>query len=427
MAQRYSVSTQTVADAYSQLVAGGVVVSRRGSGYFVGQPNHQAAWPDTYRQIEQLDPRRLCSEVTTDPRPAVRLGAGVPADWHDMNEIDAAWRKFARAGWARFSDYGGTRGHEPLREAVAGRLKALGIRASAATTLLTTGATHAIDLLIRHMVRPGETVLVEDPGYFQTHWALKAQGANVVGVPRTADGPDTEALARLCQELHPRFFFMQSVLQNPTGSVLSLPVAYEVLRIAERCDLMVVEDDVSGDLASEHQTRLSMLDQLDRVIYVGSFSKTLPPSLRVGYLATNRAQLLEALTHTKLISTFVSSESNEAFVHALMVDGVFARHVQRVRQRLQDRAKSTVARLEAMGFVMETGYPYRGGSFVWARHPAHPDAKLLADAASAAGIYLAPGCAFRPQQGESPFFRFALALCSPPSLDALANCVRSRS
>ncbi|MEH3085125.1 MAG: PLP-dependent aminotransferase family protein [Xylophilus ampelinus] len=419
LARRHGLSTQTVADAYALLIASGLVVSRRGAGYYVAEAHRAAATESA--PGEQLDPRRLRGEVSAHPASVVRLGAGLPADWHDTPLLEAAWRKFARRGLARFGDYGATRGHESLRTGLSRTLHAAGIQASAADILLTTGATQAIDLVVRQLVHPGDTVLVEDPGYFQTHWAIRAQGARAVGVPRTAQGPDPDALARLCQDMKPRLFFTQSALQNPTGSALALPVAYEVLRVAERHDLLVVEDDVSGDLAPPHLPRLAMLDQLRRVLYVGSFSKTLPPGLRVGYLATRRAALLETLTQTKLVSTFVSSEMNESFVHAIMEDGVYARHVQSIRERLADRAKSATARLRAMGFEPEPDHVFQGGTFLWMQHPDHPDARRLADGAAARGIFLAPGCAFRPGQEASPHLRFALPLCTAPSLDALSD------
>ena len=155
------------------------------------------------------------------------------------------------------------------------------------------------------------------------------------------------------------------------------------------------------------------------------FSKTLSPSLRVGYLATNRVQLLEALTQIKLVSTFVSSELNESFIHSLMADGLYARHVRRLRQRLLDRATAVVPRLTMMGFVLDPEYAYQGGTFLWVQHRTHPDALSLADSAATAGIYLAPGCAFRPDQDASSYFRFALPLCTGPSLDALATYLTS--
>ncbi len=420
LAQRHGLSTQTVAEAYSQLVTSGLVVARRGSGYFVSELRETGPTLPLCGDAEQLDPRRLRSEITAGTDGAVRLGAGVPASWHDHSEIEAIWRRSLRGGFSQFADYGGTRGYEPLRRAVAAGLESRGIHATPAQVLLTAGATQAIDLVVRVLARAGDAVLVDDPGYFQTHLALKLHGARVIGVPRTASGPDVEALDRLCREWRPRLFFTQSALQNPTGSALSLATAYELLRVAERHELTVVEDDVSGDLAPEHLPRLAMLDQLSRVVYVGSFSKSLSPSLRVGYLATRAAPLMEALAQTRLVSTFVGCEPNEAFVHTLITEGHYARHVKRLRQRLADRAAFASSRLTAMGFEPgEGGGTYVGGTFLWLRHPRHAEAMPLADAAARAHIFLAPGSAFRPDQGPSAYFRFALPLCEAPALDAL--------
>lgn len=423
-AAAHSTSTHTVVEAYSYLVARGVAVSRRGAGYYVAERGDSPVSGSHSRLRESLDPRRLGREILADSPATLRLGGGaVSSDWVDHVELDSAFKKISRGVLPRFGSYGTTQGYAPLRELLAQHLGAKGIKTTAAGILMSQGATQALDLVIRLLVKPGQTVLVDDPGYFQTTWALKTQGASVVGVPRLAGGPDPQAFERLCIQTKAMVFFTQSALQNPTGSVLSLAVAHEILRIAERHSVVIVEDDVSGDLVPDTAPRLAMLDQLRRVIYIGSFSKSLSPSLRVGYLATNRAELSEELTHLKMLSSYVSCEPIEAIVHSLVADGHYARHVRRIDRRLKERASMVIPRLAQLGFSMDVDQPYVGGTFVWVRHRDFSDAMTLTDRASNSGILLAPGCAFRPNQDESPYFRFSLPLCVEQAMNALAGVV----
>lgn len=424
-AAAHATSTHTVVEAYSYLVARGVAVSRRGAGYYVAERGDSPALVSDSRLRESLDPRRLGREILADSPATLRLGGGaVSSDWVDHIELDSAFKKISRGVLPRFGSYGTTQGHAPLRELLAKRLGAKGIRTTTAGILMTQGATQALDLAIRFLVKPGQTTLMDDPGYFQTTWALKTQGASVVGVPRLTDGPDPRAFEELCIRTKASVFFTQSALQNPTGSVLSLAVAHEILQIAERHSVTIVEDDVSGDLVPDSSPRLAMLDQLRRVIYIGSFSKSLSPSLRVGYLATNRAELTEELTHLKMLSSYVSCEPIEAIVHSLVADGHHARHVRRIDRRLKERAAAVIPRLAQLGFLMDANQPYAGGTFVWVRHRDFSDAMLLTDRASAAGILLAPGCAFRPNQEDSPHFRFSLPLCTEQAMNALAGVLK---
>jgi DNA-binding transcriptional MocR family regulator len=422
MADSHGTSTHTVVEAYSYLVARGVVLSRRGSGFFVAEQGEPTIVAEVAKLRESLDPKRLGQELMSDAPSSVRLGGGpVSSDWVDYIELESAVRKISRGLLPRFGALGTTQGYAPLRETLARQISQRGIKATSSNILLTNGATQAIDLLIRLLVKPGQCVLIDDPGYFQTVWALKVQGAHIVGVPRNLDGPDVAAFERICAELKPAIFFTQSALQNPTGSLLSLSVAHDLLRVAEKYGVTIIEDDVSADLAPENATRLAMLDQLHRVIYVGSFSKTLTPSLRVGFLATKRSDFLEELVTLKLISCYASCEPNEAIVHSLLADGHYARHVRRLDRRLQERAIEAISRLEQEGFELDQAY--LGGTFVWMKHKAFDDAMTLTNQASRMGMLLAPGCAFRPNLESSPYFRFSLPLCTSSALDMLSRAV----
>src|SRR5207245_10030479 len=137
---------------------------------------------------------------------------------------------------------------------------------------------------IRYLLKPGDAALVDDPGYYNMFGNLRLQGVEMLAVPRNPDGPDISVLEELAAAHHPKVYFTQSVMQNPTGTDMSPHVAFKVLQAAERHNFTVVEDDVFCDLQVRTTPRLATLDQLNRVIYARSFSKTVSGSLRVGFM-----------------------------------------------------------------------------------------------------------------------------------------------
>jgi DNA-binding transcriptional MocR family regulator len=193
----------------------------------------------------------------------------------------------------------------------------------------THGATQALDLIIRTLVKPGDTVFIEDPGYCNLIAMLKLAHINVIGVPRLANGIDVEALERLARTHRPTLFFTNPVLQNPTGSSYKPACAMRVLQAAERFGFWVVEDDLYRELAHATDPMLAALDGLQRVIYVCGFSKTTAPSLRLGYLVCQRE-----LARTKMVLTLTSSEITERLVHTALTEGRHRRHVERLSAAL---------------------------------------------------------------------------------------------
>jgi DNA-binding transcriptional MocR family regulator len=168
-------------------------------------------------------------------------------------------------------------------------LASLGITAHPGQILLTQGTSQALEFVIRYLLKPGDAALVDDPGYYNMFGNLRLQGVTMLAVPRNPDGPDIAVLEQLALAHQPKVYFTQSVMQNPTGTDISPHVAFKVLQAAEWHDFTVVEDDIFCDLQVKTTPRLATLDQLKRVIYARSFSKTLSGSLRVGFLASHRA------------------------------------------------------------------------------------------------------------------------------------------
>jgi len=340
-------------------------------------------------------------------------GAGLlPADWLDPEMVSAAIRAVGRSVRSNLVSYGAPQGYAPLRQQLASRLQAEGIPAHPEHNLLTTnGVTHGLDLIGRHVVRPGDAVLVEDPAWFVVFGRLAAFGARLIGVPRGPDGPDLEQLEQLAALHKPRLFISNTTVHNPTGQTLTAGVAYDMLRIAERHDFLIVEDDTYGELHPGGAVKLAALDRLQRVILVGGFSKMLAASLRVGYLAAN-AEILKKLVDLKMLAGLTTPELGERVVHRVLVEGQYRKHVQRVRSRVNDARRRCIDELTTLGIAVP--YEPHAGMFVWA--DCGRDSEIMARAAADRGLLLAPGSLFSPTQAPSTMLRFSVAMVDNPAI-----------
>lgn len=414
-AVEHGVSRFTVVEAYDRLVAMGYLQSRRGSGFYVlARPKPNAARHTSYQLDRAMDVLWLLRNALQDHPNAAIPGAGwLPNSWMDETGIQRSLRALSNKTGKFLTGYGTPYGYLQLRELLQHRLREIGVTADVPQIVLTKGATHALDLVARFFLRLGDTVLVDDPGYFILFGSLKSLGVKIVGVPWNLDGPDTAVMEELIKEHRPKMFFTNTVLHNPTGASISQPVAYRVLQLAEKYALTIVEDDIYGDFHPASVTRLATLDQLNRVIYIGSFSKTISNSLRVGFFACKR-ELAESLTDLKLLTGLTTSEINERLVYQLLTNGHYRKHMEKLRTRLQAAQQSTARNLEALGFELYT--EPEGGMFLYAKLPDCKDSAEIAGLAAQREIMLAPGMLFRPHQEPSPWLRFNVASCDNPEI-----------
>ncbi|MFZ2854783.1 MAG: PLP-dependent aminotransferase family protein [Rhodocyclaceae bacterium] len=404
-AEQNKVSRFTVVEAYDRLVALGYLQSRRGSGFFVAP--RPSALPAEQRGGDVMRDFGNAGVLLEETGGRLKVGAGwLPPEWLDEAGVRRNIRSLARRGDARVTSYGAPFGYRPLRDHLQFRLGELGIGARPSQIVLTHGATQALDLVARYLLKAGDCVFVDDPGYWNLFANLRLYGVNLVGIPRTAGGPDPDALEALLAEHRPKAFFTHSVLHNPTSGNLSPANAFRILQLADKHDFLIVEDDAYGDFHPGPATRLAQLDQLRRVIYVGSFAKTLSASLRVGFLACD-PELAANLSDVKIVSALSTSEFSEQLVYLMLTEGHYRKFIDRIHGRLAEATDRTLRLLERCGLSIHA--EPKGGMFVWAAAPGVNDAARLASDAAQAGILLAPGNLFRPQMQPSPCLRFNVA------------------
>jgi len=186
-----------------------------------------------------------------------------------------------------------------------------------------------------------------------------------------------------------------------------------MLHLAEKYDIILVENDIYGDFHPGSVTRLATLDQLSRVIYVSSFSKSVSASLRVGYFACSPA-IAASLCDVKLLTGQITSEIGERLMYQLLTDGHYRKHLDKLRAKLQLTRQRTIARLEEVGFTLFC--EPEGGMFVWAKLDDRCDSAEMASLAATKGMMLAPGNMFRPHRETSPWFRFNVAQCDDDAI-----------
>jgi DNA-binding transcriptional MocR family regulator len=426
LAESYGISRFTAVEAYDRLVAQGYLEARRGAGFFTASAREERARhapSEGQKHNEELV--WLVRRLLEAPEGTVLAGGPwLPNSWMDESGIRQGLAALARKNGTHLIEYGNPFGYLPLREHLAVMLSELGIAAAAAQIVLTQGTSQALDLIMRHLVKPGDAVLVDDPGYYNLFGSLRLHGARLLGVPRNPDGPDLGALERLAAEHRPRIYFTQSALQNPTGTDMSPHVSFRVLQLAEQLDFLIVEDDIFADLQARKTPRLAALDQLNRVIYARSFSKTFSGSLRVGFLAA-RPSIANDLADVKMLSSITSSQFVERLFYSLLMDGHYRKFLTRLNRNLGEARVGAIQAFERLGLRLFV--EPEAGMFLWARFPQVEDALALTRDASGHGIMLAPGVVFRPHLQPSPWMRFNVTTFDDPRLHRWLERAASRS
>ena len=308
-AQKLRVSKSTVVDAYDRLVAEGAIQSRPGSGFYVSGHLPPLSLSDIGPKLEgEIDPLRLTRQSLDSSSSRFKPGCGwLPTSWMPQADIRRALRTIARQDPTCLTDYSTPFGLPALRQFLTRRLADADVEATSQQIMLTESGTQALDLVCRFLLEPGDSVLVDDPCYFNFHALLKAHRVKVVSVPYTRTGPDLNLFEKAILDHSPRLYITNSAIHNPTGATLSSAVAHRILKLAEQHDLIIVEDDIFADFEYDVSPRLAALDGLQRVIHVGSFSKTLSASMRCGFIAA-RQDWVEEIVDLKLATSFGGGE-----------------------------------------------------------------------------------------------------------------------
>jgi DNA-binding transcriptional MocR family regulator len=434
-ARQQGVSPHTVVAAYDQLLAQGLVEARRQRGFFVrdavaangtAMSGMNLVTPLPSRPTVVADASTLIRGMFHRPSDKPQPGMGVfPPDWLESTFMPAAVRRVTSTKSLQelSLQYGEPEGDSGLRRSLATKLGSINVPAGPEQILTTVGATHALDIVSRTLLRAGDPVMVEEPGWALEFARLEALGMRILPVPRKADGPDLEVMERYCNagEGHrPKLFVSVSVLHNPTGYSLTPGSAHRVLQLANKHDFHIVEDDTYSHLAPEHATRLSALDGLQRTIYVSGFAKILAPNWRIGFLAASPA-LVGRLLETKLLATLTTPSLFERALAWCIDQGQLRRHAERVRLRLEGARGRTVKLALAAGCTLASE---PAGLFGWVDTGVDTDS--LTQRMLDEGYLLAPGSLFHARRPPSTLMRINFATAQDATFWKVFARVRSQ-
>jgi DNA-binding transcriptional MocR family regulator len=436
LARRLGVNRDTVALAYDALASEGAVESTVGRGTFVRPGAAPVSEPPPALELSPLVERMLDLERAR-PRygaaqRSVALHALVPDPaLYPVDEFRRAiGRVLARDG-AELLLYGGPQGHEGLREALAGRLRAQGIAFDPEEIVLSHGASEGIALALRLFTQPGDAVAVEEPTYANVLAALAGLGLTPVPVPMREEGLDLAALERVLARPEVKLLYTIPTFHNPMGISTSLAHRRKLLRAARHFGKPVVEDAYEMDLrfAGRPVPTLAALDEAGLVVQLFSFSKSLFPGARVGSIAA-RGRAVAGLLALKAATDLGGSLVLQAALAELVRCGAYDRHLGRLRRRLRARAEAAQAALER---EMPEGVRYtrpEGGYQIWVELPAGIDTRDVFTDAVRAGVIFAPGHQFQHGGGPSSGLRLTLARADEAEIDrgiaSLGAVVRER-
>ncbi len=325
-------------------------------------------------------------------------GGNNDADRLPLEELTAAAEAVLKREGRTMSTYGlnsGPQGYRPLREFLSGKLKAdAGINASADDILITSGSLQALDLVNATLLERGDTVIIEQDCYQGTINRLNRLGVNIVGIPLDGDGMRMDLLSNALDDLkkkgvRAKFIYTIPTVQNPTSTIMPLARREEMLRLATAHGVPIFEDDCYADLiwSGERPPALYAMSQNQNVIYVGSFSKSIAPALRVGYIVAPWAVMSRILP----LKTDGGSGALEQMVLAEFCVKHFTKHVPALRKGLRAKLETLMESVKEHFGDAAKFDDAKGGIFLWVTLPENVDTQKLYQPALAAGVAINPG------------------------------------
>lgn len=399
------VNRTTVENAYAMLEAAGLVFSRMGSGTYVlaqsfTRPKNNAEinlplWQKNFQADEALSKAELADEMLQAAGHAHPISfAGGISDTRQFpaEEFRKILQSVMRRDQINALEYGERSGYAPLREGIAHILASQGLQTNSESILITAGSQQAIFLVSQVLLKPNDVILVENPTYSVALDLFRALGFQIIGVPMDNQGMQVEKLEKLLQQHHPKLIYTIPNFHNPTGTCLSSPRRRELIALAERYNVPILEDDFVGDLRYEGraQPSLKALDQNGQVIYVGTFSKMLMPGLRVGFIVAD-GPVFNSLLNFKRVSDLATSTLIQRALDAYVTVGRYQTYLHRSSQIFRKRRDAMVSAIKRHLPAKVTFEIPTGGLFIWLKLPEALSAEKLLPAACQAGVAFVPG------------------------------------
>lgn len=423
LAESTGVNKLTVIEAYSVLEADGLIHARQGAGYFVNRavttaPNLESTFAPAQTVIIPEAPgisffRLYTASVQAHQQGMIDLSCGFPHPPEDLQRVSR--RAVAQVAETLFN-YGMPEGQLTLRKQIAQMLVQQGLEVSPKHLIVTNGSKQGLSLAIHYYVQPGDWVIVESPTFHGALAILESLGARVIGIPMTAEGMNLALLEQYLHSHRPKLIYTISTLHNPTGLTTSQTHRQQLLALAQQYSCPILEDNAYEGLNFEPvPPPIKAIDQQDWVTYIGTFSKTLMPGLRVGYMVV-AGEHYQAILERKLLQDLHVSTVSQAIVSEYLASGHYRRHLSRLRANNLQGRNAMLQALERY-FPQEVDWTVpRGGLFLWVHLPAGLPMPEICREALSQHVLVANGAAFFPDQQGYPALRLTF-LHSPEKIE----------
>lgn len=414
LSSQLGVSIATVSQAYLELEKKGVIASRERSGFFLSPSAGRMPAPAS-RPRPALKPtistRSGLIQTVLEAlgnRDLLPFGVVCPAD--ELLPAKALARllnSMVRSNPSRALDYAPVAGDAELRRQVALRALDAGISVSPDEILITSGAMEGLAIALRALTKPGDNVLIQSPSYFCFLQLLENCGLRAIEIPSSTSGIDPKDVKRAIERFDIRAAILVPNFNNPDSSLTGDGQKAEIVRLLAQRNIPLVEDDVYGEIffGEKRPSSCKSFDDRGEVIYCSSFSKTIAPGYRVGWMIPGRHydKALELKTTTNICT----AAPNQMAIAAFLREGYFERHLRRLRASIRNQMEALLLSLHRH-FPEETraGFP-DGGASVWVELPAGIDAVDYFFKARELGIGLAPGPIFSTQDRYNNFIRLS--------------------
>jgi 2-aminoadipate transaminase len=369
-------------------------------------------WEFRYAQRTQRMGSSVIRELLkyTEKPDIISFGGGLPApDVFPVEQFNAACDRVLSNHGAMALQYSTTEGYLPLREMIARHSARYGIKITPDNVLITSGSQQALDILGKIFIDPGDRILVESPTYLAAIQAWNAYGAEFISVPMDSDGMNTDNLEEALRA-GPKFIYVLPNFQNPTGVTLSFERRRKLLELADQYGVPIVEDDPYGQLRyeGEHLPSIVVLDSQyqdddtpcyrGNVIYLSSFSKTLAPGLRLGWVVAP-PEVISKLVQAKQGADLHTATFNQLVAFEVSRGGFLDQHVHTIREVYGERRDLMMAAMDRE-FPPEVTWTHPlGGLFLWGTLPNYMDAKDLLKTCLDRKVAFVPGEPFHPTGG----------------------------
>ena len=374
---------------------------------------HSEQYASRMRQLRPSTIREIL-KVTAQPE-IISFAGGLPApELFPVEAVQAAADEVLAHSGREALQYGPSEGFPPLRVWIAEEMQRRGVDAPPAEVLVTNGSQQVLDLVAKLFLNPGDVVLTENPTYLAAIQAFQTLEARFVPVPTDGQGLIPEALPDLIRRYQPKFLYTIPNFQNPTGVTLAAERRPVLARLAAEHALTIVEDDPYGKLRYRGQDipPVKHWDEAGRVIYASTFSKTIAPGLRLGWLVAT-AQDFGRLLILKQASDLHTSSFDQRVAHAYLTRNDQGAHLARIRCAYGERFAVMDA---ALRVGMPVGYEWThpdGGMFLWVTGPAELDGLALLEQAVKRQVAFVPGRDFFPAAGGDNFLRLNFSNATP--------------